>query len=184
MGSLAEVSRKSRAYMLRELPASQWGKLAEVSYQAGGTWSGSDYDIHKISVGTALLWEQKKHHRLGLFVKAQRLFDGPFSNQVESADLLFGLGIYDRQQRGKAGAAAGISYTYFLVCNPTGLLSLMPFLEQAYLTDGGHTYTPHGGVGAIVTYQFWHIPWPISLNFTQNLNDRNHHIGLKVGGKF
>ena len=184
MRSLAEISRKSKNYMLRDLSAVQWRKVAEVSYEMGGEWMGGYYDIHKATVGGVLMWEQKKHHRFATFVKAARLFEGPFSSRIESSDLLFGLGIYDRQQRGKAGVAGGISYTYFLVKNQTGLLALMPFFEQAYVTNGGHAYTPHGGVGAILTYQFWRIPWPISLNFTQNLNDGSHHIGLKVGGKF
>ena len=60
----------------------------------------------------------------------------------------------------------------------------MPFWEQAYVTSGGHSYTPHSGVGAEMEYRLWAIPFPIALNFTQNVNDGSHHIGLRIGGRF
>jgi len=130
------------------------------------------------------LWELKQHHRLALFAKAQHVFAAPFSNQVQSSDLLFGLGIYDREQVGKTGVSGGVSFTYFLLRNKVGLLSLMPFYEQAYVSSQAGGYQPHSGIGAILGYRFWFIELPLSLNFTHNLNDGSHHVGVKIGGHF
>jgi len=184
MDSLAGVEHKHKADILHNLPQMKIGKLAEVSYTAGGKWSGSNYNISKIGVSGVYLWELKTRHTLAVFAKAQRAFTAPFSNQIESSDLLFGMGIYDREQRGKNGVSGGISLTYYLMRNQKGLLSVTPFYEQAYITSGGHAYEPHSGVGAVVGYRWWRIPLPISLSFTHNLNDGSHHLGCKVGGKF
>jgi hypothetical protein len=158
--------------------------LAEISYTTGGRWTGSDYHINKIALGGELLWELKSRHLITLFAKAQRALDAPFSNQIESSDLLFGMGIYDREQRGKGGISTGVSATYFFIRNKTGLLSLTPFYELAYITSGGNSYSPHSGVGAELTYHLWRFPLPMSINFTQNVDDGTHHIGFKVGGRF
>ena len=170
--------------MLRDLPAVRRGKTAQIGYTAGGAWSGSDYDISKIAVGGEYLWELKAHHVLALFAKAQRAFAAPFSSQIESSDLLFNVGIYDREQRGKGGVSAGISFTYFLLRNKTGLLSVAPFYEQAFITSGGNSYQSHSGVGVTLSARLWCIPLPVSLNFTHNLDAGNQHVGCKVGGRF
>lgn len=181
---ITETTVLHKKDMLRDLPRVRRGKLAEATYTSGASWTGSDYTLQKASVGAAYAWEFKSRHRLELLAKAQRAFDAPFTNLVQSSDLLFGLGIYDREQRGKNGVSAGLSFTYFLVRNHTGLLSLMPFYEQAYVSPGGHSYQPHSGVGATLTYRLWRIPVPLSLNFTHNLNDGAQHIGFKLGGEF
>ena len=173
-----------KADMLRDLAAVRRGKTAQISYTAGGAWSGSDYDIGKIAVGAEYLWEFKAHHVLALFAKAQRAFSAPFSSQIASSDLLFNMGIYDREQRGRGGVSAGVSFTYFAVRNTTGLLSFAPFYEQAFITSGGNSYQSHSGVGITLSARLWCIPLPLSLNFTHNLNDGNHHVGCKVGGRF
>ncbi len=184
MGALSGIGLSDKAHALRDLPRIRTGKLAQVSYTVGGHWSGSDYDIQKLSLGGGYMWEFKDRNLLALFVKAQRAFDAPFSNLIRSGDLLFGMGIYDREQRGKGGVSAGVSFTYFILRNQIGLLSLMPFFEQAYITSGGHSYQPHAGAGATLTYRFWRFPFPIGLNYTHNVNDGSHHFGLKVGGHF
>ncbi len=170
--------------MLRDLPRVRTGKLAEISYSAGGHWTGSEYDIEKLAVGGMYLWELKARHIIAVFAKGQRALKAPFSNQIQSSDLLFGMGIYDREQRGKGGVSAGISFTYFLLRNKTGILDLTPFYEQAYITSGGRSYEPHSGIGASLGYRLWRIALPINLTFTHNLNDGSHHVGCKVGGHF
>ena len=184
LGALAGIGLSDKTQALRDLPQVRMGKLVEFSYTAGGRWSGSDYDIQKLSLGGGLLWELKARHMIALFAKAQRAFSAPFSNRIESSDLLFGMGIYDREQRGKGGVSGGVSFTYFILRNQWGLLSVMPFYEVAYVTSGGNSYLPHSGVGATLTYRLWRFPLPISINFTQNVNDGTHHIGLKLGGRF
>ena len=184
MGALSGIGLSDKAHALRDLPRIRTGKLAQVSYTTGGRWSGSDYDIQKLSLGGGYMWEFRDRNLLAVFVKAQRAFDVPFSNLISSSSLLFGMGIYDREQRGKGGVSAGISFTYFLLRNNLGLLSFMPFFEQAYVTSGGSSYQPHAGVGGTLTYRFWRFPFPIGLNYTHNINDGSHHFGLKVGGHF
>ena len=184
MGALSGIGLSDKEQALRNLPTVRMGKLAEVSYTAGGHWSGSDYNIQKLSLGTGLLWELKTRHLIAVFAKAQRAFTAPFSNKIESSDLLFDMGIYDREQRGKGGVSGGVSFTYFILRNNLGLLSIMPFYELAYITSGGNSYLPHSGVGATLTYRLWRFPLPISLNFTQNVDDGTHHVGVKLGGRF
>ena len=182
MEHLSAFEHLSKRDMLRDLPHLQTGKLAEITYTTGGNWTGSDYRIDKIGLGGTYFWEFKEHQTIALFAKAQRVFTAPFSNQIESSDLLFGMGIYDREQRGKGGISAGISFTWFILRNERELLGLTPFYEQAYISSGGGCYVPHSGVGAELEYRFWHIPLPIRVSFTHNLNDGSHHVGFKVGG--
>ncbi|MBR2082418.1 MAG: hypothetical protein IJ876_05360 [Elusimicrobiaceae bacterium] len=184
MGALSGIGWSDKQHALRDLPRVRVGKLAQATYTAGGDWSGSDYTIQKLSLGGGYMWEFKTRHMLAVFAKMQRAFEAPFSNRIRSGDLLFGMGIYDREQRGKTGMSAGISFTYFILRNQTGLLSLMPFYEQAYISSGGHSYELHSGAGATLAYRFWRFPLPFGLNFTKNLNDGSHHIGFKVGGHF
>lgn len=184
MGALSGIGLSDKAHALQDLPRVRTGKLGQITYTTGGDWTGSDYDIEKLSLGGGYMWELRARHILAVFAKVQRAFSAPFSNQIRSGDLLFGMGIYDREQRGKSGVSGGISFTYFVLRNQTGLLSLMPFYEQAYVSAGGHSYTPHSGVGATLSYRLWRFPLPISVNFTQNLNDGTHHVGVKVGGHF
>ena len=184
MGALSGIGLSDKAQALRDLPRVRTGKLAQVTYTMGGGWTGSDYNINKLALGGGYMWEFKDRNLLAMFFKAQRAMDAPFSNLIRSGDLLFGMGIYDREQRGKGGVSAGISFTYFILRNQIGLLSLMPFWEQAYITSGGNSYQPHAGVGGTLTYRFWRFPLPIGLNYTHNINDGSHHFGVKVGGKF
>lgn len=184
MGALSGIGWSDKKEALADLPRVRTGKLATVSYTAGGEWTGSDYEIQKLALSGGYMWELKTRHILAVFAKAQRAMRAPFSNQIRSGDLLFGMGIYDREQRGKGGVSAGISFTYFILRNKTGLLSLMPFYEQAYITSGGNSYQPHTGVGATLSYRLWRFPLPLGLNFTKNVNDGTHHIGFKIGGHF
>lgn len=184
MGALSGIGLSDKEHALQDLPRVRTGKLAQITYTTGGSWTGSDYDIQKLSLGGGYMWELKTRHILAVFTKVQRAFSAPFSNQVRSGDLLFGMGIYDREQRGKIGISGGISFTYFILRNNLGLLSFMPFYEQAYISSGTSSYTPHSGVGATLSYRLWRFPLPIGINFTQNLNDGSHHVGVKVGGHF
>ena len=184
MDALIKINHRKKEYILRNLSHIKQSKMLDLSYTTGGTWTAGDYEIQKISLGGAYIWEFKKHHRLALFAKGEKAFKAPFSNQVESSDLLFGLGIYDRQQRGKSGFSFGVSFDYLLLKNQTGFLSFMPFYEQAYINSQENIYNSHSGIGAILSYQLWRIYCPISLNYTHNLSDLSHHFGIKIGGGF
>ena len=184
MQTLDFLAVSSQKEALRDLSRVRTGKLAEVAYTAGGSWTGSDYEIQKISASGAYLWEMKTRHTIAVFVKGQRALKVPFSNEVESSELLFGLGIYDRQQRGKGGFSGGLAFTYFLLRDKYCLLGFTPFYEQAYVTSGGGSYNSHSGAGAGLTFRWWPVHLPVTLIFTRNLNDGTHHFGFKVGRKF
>ena len=184
MQALTEIHRRDKERLLKVLPHIKTGQTVNLSYTLGGSWFGSDYDIKKLSLSGAYLLEFKKHHRLAFFAKTEYAFKAPFSDKIKSSDLLFGLGIYDREQIGKSGFSAGTSFTYFLVNNQTGVLSFMPFYEQAYVKSEGNSFISHGGIGALLSYCLWKIPFPLSINYTKNLNDKSHHLGFKIGGHF
>lgn len=184
MHSLDDLALSKKEAALKDLPHLKTGKAAVISYTAGGDWTGSDYEIQKISAGGAYLWEFKTRHRIAVFAKGIRALKAPFSNQIESSDLLFGMGIYDRQQRGKGGISGGLAFTYFLVRNKDILLGLTPFYEQAYVTSGNDSYRPHSGAGAELTFRWWPIHMPVSINYTQNLSDGDHRFGFKIGRHF
>lgn len=184
MHSLDDLALSTKEQALKDLPRIKTGKAAVVSYTAGGDWTGSDYEIQKVSAGGAYLWEFKTRHRIAVFVKGMRALKAPFSNQIESSDLLFGMGIYDRQQRGKGGVSGGLAFTYFLLRNKDVLLGLTPFYEQALATSGYDSYQQHSGAGAELTLRWWPVPLPVSINFTQNLNDGDRRLGFKIGRHF
>lgn len=184
MADLSELSHVEKQDILTDLPRVRSGKTAQVAYMAGGAWSGSDFTIKKWTAQGKYGWEFPSRQQIALFTKVQYAPDVPFSNGVESSELLFGMGIYDREQRGKQGFSAGISWTYFPLRNQTGILSLVPFYEQAYVSDGGRSYASHSGVGLSAGYRFWHFPIPISVTLTHNLTDGSQHAGVKVGGRF
>ena len=116
-------------------------------------------------------------------IRAQDAFKAPFSDRVLSSELLSGLGRYDRQIRGSRGAGAAVSFIYYLLRNETGLLSLAPFYELAYVYAGSR-YRPHSGAGAALTYKLWRFPFPFGINYTRNLQDGSDTVGFVFGGKF
>ena len=184
MGALAGVGLSDREHALRNLPRVRTGKMAELTYITGSSWTGSDYEIQKIAFQGNYMWELKTRHLIAVYAKAQQAIKASFSDQIHSSDLLFGMGIYDREQRGKSGFSAGIAFTYFILRNQTGLLSLTPFYELAYISSGNSSYQPHSGIGGTLTYRLWRFPLPIGINFTHNLDDGSQHIGFKIGGRF
>lgn len=184
MRTLDELALSDMENALKDLPRIKTGKLAGISYTAGGSWTGSDYKIQKVSAGGAYFWEFKSRHKIAVFAKGMRALKAPFSNQIESSDLLFGMGIYDRQQRGKGGVSGGLAFTYFLVRNKDFLLGLTPFYEQAYVTSGNDSYRPYSGAGAELTFRWWPVHIPVSINFTQNLDDGDRRFGIKIGRHF
>lgn len=114
--------------------------------------------------------------------KAQDAFKASFSDEILSADLLT-FGRYDRQIRGERGAGIGISFVYYLLRNRTGLLSLAPFYENAYVYAGAK-YRSHSGTGATLSYKLWRFPLPLGINYTHNLQDGGDLVGFVIGGAF
>lgn len=183
MGALSGYGLTDKQKTLQDLPHARQGYSVSLSYENGGHWTDSDYNISKASLESAWLLELPQRHLLTLQLKAQNAFEGAFTDQVTSLDVLTGAGKYDRQRRGKRAAGAGVSFTYYLLRNQTGLLSLAPFYELSY-TDVGPNYRPHSGAGANLFYRLWRFPLPIGLNYTHNLQDGSHQVGFVVGGMF
>ena len=183
MGALSGYGLTDKQKTLQDLPRTRYGYNVSISYENGGHWTDSDYNISKASLESAWLLELPQRHLLTLQLKAQNAFEGTFTDQVTSLEVLTGAGKYDRQRRGKRAAGAGVSFTYYLLRNQTGLLSLAPFYELSY-TDVGERYRPHSGAGANLFYRLWRFPLPIGLNYTHNLQDGTHQVGFVVGGMF
>lgn len=184
MDALGGLEHLDKADLLRDLPRAKAGKTVQLSYTSGGRWIGSDFLLNKWGAQGKYGWEFPSRQRLTLFAKAQYAVRAPFSNGVESSELLFGMGIYDREQRGKQGFSVGLSWTCFPLRNRTGVLAVVPFYEQAYVSDGDSAYTLHSGVGVSVGYRLWRVNLPLRLTFTHNLADGSRHGAVKVGGRF
>ena len=183
MGALSGYGLSDKAQSLQDLPRARNGYLAALNYTTGGKWSGSDYDLQKISASAAWLLELKTRHVFMLQIKAQDAVKAPFSDNVKSLDLLSGAGRYDRLRSGSRGIGMSTSFAYYLLRNNVGLLSLAPFYELAYVYDE-HAYRPHSGTGATLAYRFWRFPLPLGINYSYNLQDGSQQIGFAVGGAF
>lgn len=183
MGALSGYGLTDKTQSLRDLPRARSGYTAAISYANGGQWTDSDYNLSKLSLEGTWILELPARHLFMLQVQAANAFEMSFSEQVTSTELLSSIGRYDRQLRGKRGAGITTSFVYYLMRNQTGLLSVSPFYELAYV-DTGNTYTPHSGAGATVMYKLWRFPLPFGVNYTHNLQDGSHQVGFVIGGTF
>ncbi len=182
MGALSGLGLTDKTQSLQNLPKTRVGYIGNITYTNGGDWTGSDYALSKLSISATGLLELPQRHLLILQAQAQNAFELSFSDQITSTDLL-SMGRYDRQLRGKRGAGISTSFVYYLMRNQTGLLSIAPFYELAYV-DTGNQYTPHSGAGATLMYKLWRFPLPMGLNYTHNLQDGSHQVGFVIGGAF
>lgn len=183
MGALSGYGLTDKMQSLRDLPRARSGYTGAVSYSAGGNWTDSDYTISKLALEGAWILELPARHLFIVNFQAENAFHAPFSDQITSTDLLGGMGRYSRELRGKRGAGVSTSFVYYLMRNQTGLLSIAPFYELAYV-DTGKAYAPHSGAGATLMYKLWRFPLPVGLNYTRNLQDGSQQVGIVVGGAF
>lgn len=183
MGALSGYGLTDKAQSLQDLPRARSGYTAAINYTGAGNWSGSDYSISKLSLETSWVLEMRARHLFMLQLNAENAFKAPFSDQVNSTDLLGGLGRYDRQLRGKRGAAMSAAFVYYVLRNQTGLLSITPFYQLSYV-DIGNRYKPYSGAGATLMYKLWRFPLPFGINYTHNLQDGSYQVGFVIGGSF
>ncbi len=183
MGALSGYGLTDKKQSLQNLPRARQGYAASLFYTAGGDWTASDYDISKLGLEMAWVLELKNRNMWVIEARAQDAFKASFSDEIFSTELLGGMGRYDRQLRGTRGAGAATSFVYYLLRNETGLLSLAPFYEIAYVRTDSR-YRPHSGAGAALTYKLWRFPFPFGINYTHNLQDGSHQVGFVFGGKF
>lgn len=182
MGALFGYGLTDKEQSLKNLPAPIVGYSLQAAYKNGGDWTGADFDISKISAEARSVIEFKTRHILNVYLKAEDSFSSPFAEQVRAEDLMGGQGRYSRTLYGERGAGTGISFAYYLARNNTGLLALQPFYELAYVRSD--KYRALSGAGATLSYKFWRFPFPLGLNYTQNLSDGSNQISFVFGGKF
>ncbi|MDR1196214.1 MAG: hypothetical protein LBL00_07045 [Endomicrobium sp.] len=182
-GALFGIGLSDIADKLADLPKEKYGYSAGLTYETGGDYTGSDYDISKINLKLSGNIEFKTRNVILLDINAAKDFESRFNDKIKSRDVLSGKGIYSREFRGTQAIGTGLSFVWHPVKNKTGILSVVPFIENAILWNGGSPQN-HGGAGAIVSYQIWRIPFPIGINFTQNLNDGSSEVSFTVGGGF
>lgn len=183
MGALAGYGLTDKAKSLQNLPQTRYGYATDLYYTDGGSWTGADYRVSKLGASVEWAAELKQRHMLVLGVKAQDAIKTDFSDQIESTELLSGQGRYDRLILGKRGAGLNATFIYYLLRNQTGLLSVTPFYETAWVYAGGN-YRNHSGAGATLAYRFWRFPLPVGLNYTHNLTDGSNQVSFVVGGSF
>ncbi len=186
MGAAFGLGLSDKAKALRNLEEVKYGYNANVFYTNGGEWTGADYDIQKFGGAISLVAELKQRHMLLFTFKAQEALKAPFSDNIRSVDLLGGFGAYNRQILGSRGAGVSTAFRYYILRNNTGLLSLEPFYELAYIYNNKYVgrYLNHSGTGATLSYKFWRFPFPIGLNYTHNLSDSSNKVALSIGGNF
>lgn len=183
MGALSGYGLTDKAKSLQNLPRARSGYATDLYYTDGGSWTGSNYNLSKLGLQLNWALELKQRHMLVLGAKAQDAVKASFSDLIPSTDLLSGQGRYDRLILGKRGAGANATFIYYLLRNQTGLLSLTPFYETAWIYAAGG-YRNHSGAGATLAYRFWRFPLPVGLNYTHNLTDGSSQVSFVVGGAF
>lgn len=183
MGALSGYGLTDKEKSLRDLSRARSGYALGADYTAGGSWTGADYTVSKLALEAAWVLELKNRHMFIIQAKAQDAFNASFSDEPLSSEILGGLGRYDRQIRGSRGAGIGATFAYYLLRNQTGLLSLAPFYEIAYMRAGGG-YRPQSGAGATLVYRLWRFPLPMGLNYTRGIEDQSNQLGFVIGGAF
>lgn len=182
-GALFGVGLSDIADKLADLPKEKLGYFAGLTYESGGDYIGSDYGISKVNLKLSGNIEFKSRNVLFIDMSAAKDFEASFNDKIKSGDVLSGKGIYSREFRGDEAAGIGASFTWRPIKNKTGVLSIVPFIENAVLWKNGSPQN-HAGAGAAVSYQIWRIPFPIGINYTQNLNDGSSDFSFVFGGGF
>lgn len=182
-GALFGIGLSDIADKLADLPKEKIGYFAGLTYESGGDYTGSDYGISKANLKLSGNIEFKSRNVIFIDIAGAKDFESPFNDMIKSGDVLTGRGVYSREFRGDEAAGIGASFKWHLIKNKTGVLSLVPFLENAVMWNKG-TPENQGGAGIIISYHIWRIPFPIGLNYTQNLNDGSSDVSFLFGGGF
>ncbi|MCL2143997.1 MAG: hypothetical protein FWH43_00665 [Endomicrobia bacterium] len=183
-GSIFGIGLSDIADKLAGLPKEKFGYFAGLTYESGGDHTGSDFGISKASLKLSGNVEFKSRNVFFMDIAAAKDFESSFYDKIKSKDVLSGKGIYSSEFRGDEAIGAGMSFVWRPVKNKTGVLSVVPFIENAVLWNKNGPPQNQGGAGIIVSYHLWRIPFPIGLNYTQNLNDGSSDVSFLFGGGF
>jgi hypothetical protein len=92
-------------------------------------------------------------------------------------------GKYDRGFIGKNAAGASLSFAYHILKNKLGVFTFSPFAEGVLIGERSKFYN-QSGVGAVLMYRLWRLPFPIGVNYTYNLFDGSYIFTFALGGMF
>ncbi|MCL2390787.1 MAG: hypothetical protein FWC88_05105, partial [Endomicrobia bacterium] len=154
MGALFGIGLSDVTDKLSDLDKTKYGYYAEINYENGGSYTGSDFTISKAYLKTKFSAETKKRHVLIFDAAAAAAFEAPYYDRVRSGEVLSGRGIYARDFRGKKGFGTGISFIYYATKNKIGITTITPFAESSVIDDSGKARS-RTGVGAAVSYRMW-----------------------------
>ncbi|MDR3113486.1 MAG: hypothetical protein LBU09_03840 [Endomicrobium sp.] len=151
--------------LFSKLPKTKYGYFASLIYENGGSHTGSDYSISKLSARAAGKAEFTKRHFLTLEVSAAKAFETPYFDRICSGEVMGANGMYSKDFRGESAAGATLSLFYYLLKNKKGMLSFTPFVETSIVWDKGFPRN-QTLAGAGISYRFWRIPFPLGLKYT------------------
>lgn len=182
-GSLMGYGLSDKESALKDLPKNKFGFLVESTLKQGYAWTGSDYKITKLFLGSQMNLEFKNRNLILLYVKAKDSFGSPFDDKVQTLEIIGKFGHYTRQRYGRQGIGGGLTYVMYLIRNKVGLLSISPFYEFATVYANNRNYN-QSGVGGNLSYKLWRFPFPIGINYTYNINDYSQQVSLTFGASF
>jgi hypothetical protein len=164
------------------LAENKYGYSLNLNYEGGGQLTGADYAISKLYWTAAGQVEFKSRNSLSAFISAAKAFESPFYDKIRSEEII-SRGKYLRGFRGDNGIGAGTSFNWHLIKNKTGILTFAPFVETSFIYNDS-SYKEQAGIGAGFSYRLWRIPFPLGLNWTQNISDGSYTVSFLFGGGF
>ncbi|MDR2708372.1 MAG: hypothetical protein LBC07_00145 [Elusimicrobiota bacterium] len=166
----------------KRLPSPSFGYTASIDYENGNKLTGSEYDISKAYLKTALSLELPGRDIIGVYFSYADAFVSPDYDRVKTSDM-FQRGSYSFEFRGRHIAAVGINFVTYVFKSKTGFLSLSPFIENAITTDENF-YRQLTGVGLSAAYTFWKFPFPLGLRGTYISQTQTGDISFMFGASF
>lgn len=181
-GSIFGLGNSDTGDKISKLPHIRPGYFLGADYEWGGSYTGSDFDISKASLTARGSLELKTRHVFQVYLQAAQTFEGGFFENIKTNDII-NKGKYSRNFRGEKGFGGGASVTLLILNNKLGALALEPFAETSRLETDGHSYDL-SGAGAGVYYKFRRFPFPLGLNYTRNITQKENTVSFMFGGGF
>jgi outer membrane protein assembly factor BamA len=180
-GALFGIGLSDVDDLLSRLPKPRYGYFASLVYENGGSHTGSDYSISKLSARVAGKTEFTTRHFLTLELAAAKAFETPYFDRIRSGEVMGAKGTYSKDFRGESAVGASLSLFYYLLKNKRGMMYFMPFAETSVVWDKG---CPRNQTlaGASIAYRLWRIPFPIGLKYTCDFTNGEQVTFLTFGG--
>jgi hypothetical protein len=182
-GSIFGMGTSDKEHRLANLLYIKPGYFVSLEYSGGGSYTGSDYDISKLSAAIMGNLELKTRHAIYAVINGAQTFEGGFSDSVSSKDLLSGKGKYSARYLGDKGFGGGLFTCLFLMRNKTGVLVLEPFIEASWLFDNTARYN-QAGAGASLYFTLWRFQLPVGINYTKDITSGDSTVSFVFGAGF